>query len=308
MASKMKCLVAATHAIGRISNRRLIAMDGIGYKILVSIDNSKESWKALEAVLYLADSENDILHTITIKDSQTPDGIKDEIKRVVKNAGLNFVTGNFKITILDENISRTKDRVIEFVKRGNYDIAAVGMQGRKFSDINPQKVMGSFSDPSLRDVTCPMLIAPNCAELPEQGESAIFVVVVDGSMNSQHAYKTARGWLKEGDHLYVINVCDPRGDEPEVPATLRSSYLGRQYFSKNSDLNNATFELLIGQKVVPKIIEFCHEKGAHFLLCGTDQMQTWQNKGGMIGSISDALVREAECFVIISQLQILHQD
>jgi len=210
--------------------------------------------------------------------------------------------------MLQENSLRAKDRVIEFMSKGDYDIAALGVQGRKCSNINPQRIMGSFRDPSMRSVTCTTLLAPNCAELPEQGESAVFVVVVDGSINSQHAYETAREWLKEGDHLYVIKVGDPRGDAPDLPRKMRSSYLGRQYNNKIVDLKNATFEVITGKKIVPKIIQFCKEKGAHFLLCGTDQMQTWQNKGCMIGSVSDGLVKEAECFVIIAQMKILHKE
>jgi len=305
---KIKTLVKAKQAVKIMSNRRLTALEGISYKMLVAIDNTKESWKAFDAVLYLADSENDTLHTITIKDSQTPDNIKEEIERIVKESGKEFPSGKLKIHMLKENSIRAKDRVIEFMSKGDYDIAALGVQGRKCSDINPQRIMGSFRDPSMRSVTCTTLLAPNCAQLPEQGESAIFVVVVDGSINSQHAYETAREWLKEGDHLYVIKVGDPRGDAPDLPRKMRSSYLGRQYNNKIHDLKNAAFEIITGKKIVPKIIEFCKEKGAHFLLCGTDQMHTWQNKGCMIGSISDGLVKEAECYIIIAQMKILQKE
>jgi len=304
---KMKCLVTAKQAVKIMSYRRLTALEGISYKMLVTIDNSKESWMALNAVLYLADSD-DTLHTITIKDDHTPSTIQADIKQAVKNSGKKFASGRFKIHMLKENSTRPKDRVIEFMRRGEYDIAALGMQGRKSSDMNPQRVMGSFSDPSMRSVTCTTLIAPTHAELPEQGESAVFVVVVDGSINSQHAYETAREWLKEGDHLYVIKVGDPRGDAPDLPTKMRSSYLGRQYNNKIVDLENATFEVITGKSIVPKIMQFCNEKGAHFLLCGTDQMHVWQNKGRMIGSVSDGLVKEAECFVIIAQLKILHKE
>lgn len=301
---KMKCLVTAKLAVKIMNHRRLTALEGISYKMLVTIDNSKESWKALDAVLYLAEID-DTLHTVTIKDHQTPNTIQADIKQVVKKSGKKFASGRFKIHMLNENSTRAKDRVIEFMRNGEYDIVALGMQGRKGSDMNPQRLMGSFSDPSMRSVTCTTLIAPTHAELPEQGESAIFVVVVDGSINSQHAYETAREWLKEGDHLYVIQVGDPRGDAPDLPTKMRSSYLGRQYNNKIVDLENATFEVITGNKIVPKIMEFCNEKGAHFLLCGTDQMHIWQNNGCTIGSVSDGLVKEAECFVIIAQLKIL---
>jgi len=307
MAMKMKCLVTAKQAVKIMNNRRLTALEGISYKMLVTIDNSKESWKALDALLYLADSD-DTLHTITIKDRQTPNEIQEDIKEVVKKSGKKFASGKFKIHTLQQNSIRSKDRVIEFMRKGEYDIAALGMQGRKSSEMNPQRVMGSFSDPSMRSVTCTTLIAPTHAALPEEGESAVFVVVVDGTINSQHAYETAREWLKEGDHLYVIKVGDPRGDAPDLPRNMRSSYLGRQYNNKIVDLDNATFEVITGKKIVAKITQFCNEKGAHFLLCGTDQMHIWQNKGCMIGSVSDGLVKEAECFVIIAQLKILHKE
>jgi len=200
----------------------------------------------------------------------------------------------------------SRDRILDLVGRDNYDLLALGMQGRKNTDMNPQRIFGDINDLSVRASKCTTLIAPSRAVLPAEDESGIFVVVIDGSINSNHAYETARAWMKEGDYLYVIKVGDPRGDEPDTPSKLRSSFLGKQYATKLSDLEHSSFQVLTGNKLVPEIIEFCRQKNAHFLFHGADEMRAWANKGDVIGSVSDALVKESECFLIISRLNIFH--
>jgi len=74
----------AASAIISTTRRRISAIGGVHYQILVSIDGTKEGWRALNAVMYFFDSAKDILKTITIKDSNTPKDIEAEIERVVK--------------------------------------------------------------------------------------------------------------------------------------------------------------------------------------------------------------------------------
>jgi len=300
---------AHTAASAMISTRRrrISAISGVHYQILVLIDGSKEGWRALNAVMYFFDRAKDILNAVTIKDSNTPKDIEAEITRVVKKTYPHLRPHQLRTMVLDKNDVPGRDRILDLVGKENYDLLALGMQGRKNNDMNPLRIFGDINDLSVRASKCTTLIAPSCAELPGEDESGIFVVVIDGSMNSKHAYETARAWMKEGDYLYVIKVGDPRGDEPNTPTKLRSSFLGKQYASKLSDLENASFELLTGKKLAPEIIEFCRQKNAHFLFHGADEMQTWANKGDVIGSVSDALVRESECFLIISRLNILQQ-
>jgi len=303
--TKVKAVATASGAVSEMKRRRISAIGGIGYSILVAVDGSKESWKALDAVLYFLDAEQDMLHTITIIEDGMSEDIAVQIKQVVEKANEDLQDWQVNSKVLPQNDIRIKERILDYTNKGNYDLLAVGMQGRKDSTLNPQRVFGSLSDPSLRAAKCTTLIAPSKAILPEDGESAVFVVVVDGSINSNLAYETARAWMKEGDHLHVIKVEDPRGDEPDMPTNMRSSFVGRQYASKLDDLENSCFELITGKKVVPEIIEFCKQKDAHFLLCGADNMECWVNKSEMFGSVSDPLVKNSECFVIISQLNIL---
>lgn len=297
----------AASAIISSSRRRISAICGVHYHILVSIDGTKEGWRALDAVMYFFDSAKDILHTVTIKDSNTPKDIEAEIARVIKKTYPHLGPHQLRTMVLDKNDVPSRDRILDLVGRKNYDLLALGMQGRKNNKMNPQRIFGDISDLSVRASKCTTLIAPSCAELPAEDESGIFVVVIDGSKNSNHAYETARAWMKEGDHLYVIKVGDPRGDEPDTPLKLRSSFLGKQYAKKLNDLENASFLLLTGKKLVPQIIEFCRQKNAHFLFHGVDEMRTWANKGDVIGSVSDALVKESESFLIISRINILQE-
>jgi len=304
---KAKALGVVSSVCQDMSRRRISAIGGIGYNILVAIDGTKESWKALDAVLYFFDVQQDLLNTITIRETGISENISDKIQSNVKNVVGDLKKWQLSSKILDQSKARTKERIIDYTNSGNYDLLALGMQGRKNNAMNPQRVFGSLTDPSVRAAKCTTLIAPSRAELPEGDESAVFVVVVDGSINANLAYETARAWMKEGDYLYVIKVEDPRGDEPDIPTNMRSSFVGRQYVSKLDDLENACFELISGKKLVPEIIEFCKKKDAHFLLCGADEMKSFMEKSASIGSVSDALVRDSECFVIISQLNILQE-
>lgn len=300
---------AHTAASALISKRRrrISAIGGVHYHILVSIDGTKEGWRALNAVMYFFDTAKDILTTVTIKFSNTPKDIEAQITRVVKKTYPHLSPHQLRTIVWDKNDVPSRDRILDLVGRENYDLLALGMQGRRNNDMNPLRIFGETNDLSVRASKCTTLIAPSCAELPAEDESGIFVVVVDGSLNSNHAYETARAWMKEGDYLYVIKVGDPRGDEPDTPTKLRSSFLERQYASKLSDLENASFHLLTGNKLAPEIIEFCRQKNAHFLFHGADEMRAWANKGDVIGSVSDALVKESECFLIISRLNILQE-
>jgi len=294
-------------AIQSSCRRRISAMDGIHFNILLSVDGTKESWKALNAVLYFFDSAADVLNTVTFKDYNTPKGIKATIIREVRKICPNLNPWQLQIEILHKNSKSTRDRIIDMLGKQNYDLLALGMQGRKNNFMNPQRIFGNTKDLSLRGAKCTTLIAPSRAELPAPNKSGVFVVIIDGTINSSLAYETARAWMKEGDQLWVIKVGDPRGDEPNTPMNMRSSFLGRQYVSKLSDLENASFQLLTGKKLVPEIIQFCRQKDAHFLFCGADEMKTWANKEDVIGSVSDSLIKESECFLIISRLNILQQ-
>jgi len=285
--------------------RRISAMGGIHYNILIPIDATKESWRALAAVLYFFDLEKDVLNTISIKDKKKD--ITTEIKHVVEKTFPTIAPWQLRTVVLEPGNKITRDRILDLVSKHNYDLLALGIQGRKNNFMNPQRIFGNKKDLSMRSAKCTTLIAPYCAELPVEDESGVFVVVIDGSINSQHAYETARAWMKEGDYLYAIKVDDPRGDDPETPVKMRSSFVGRQYASKLSDMENASYLQLSGKKIVPEIIQFCRQVNAHFLFCGADEMRTWANDGDVIGSVSDSLVKESECFLIVSRINIVHE-
>jgi len=289
------------------NRRRISALGGIHYNILVPIDATKESWRALAAVLYFFDLEKDIVNTISIKDSTKGKDITTEIKRVVEKTFPSIAPWQLRTDVLEPGNEITRDRILDLVSKHNYDLLALGIQGRKNNPMNPQRIFGNGKDLSVRSAKCTTLIAPSCAELPVEDESGVFVVVIDGSINSQHAYETARAWMKEGDYLYAIKVDDPRGDDPKTPVTMRSSFVGRQYSTKLSDMENASYLQLSGKKIVPEIIQFCREVNAHFLFCGADEMRTWANDGDVIGSVSDSLVKESECFLIVSRINIVHE-
>jgi len=285
--------------------RRLTAIAGIGYHVLVAVDGSKESWKALQAVLYFLDDAMDSLTTVTIRDEKTPKDIEKQIKKFIDASNIKLPSKRLSINIQNKNTRRAKERLIEIANKGQFDLFALGMQGRKNSKMNRLKVFGSCSDLSVRAVKCSTLIARSIAELPAEGESAVFVVAVDGTTNSDHAFSIAKSFMKEDDFLYVVHVSGPHGDGPEVPIRSRGSFLNMQFEGRMDGLKNWKFERLHGKSIAKELIDFCNEKEAHFLMCGADEMDSWVKHELMLGSVSEMCVKESECFVITTQLNVI---
>jgi len=172
--------------------RRISAIGGTHYKILVLLDDTKESWRALNAVLYFFDSAKDVLNTVTIQDGTMPKDITTKIKCVVGKTFPALPPWQLRTDVLHPNDVARRERILDLAGKNNYDLLALGMQGRKNNDMNPQRIFGNAKDLSVRSAKCTTLISPYCAELPAEDENGIFVVVIDGSINSNHAYETAR--------------------------------------------------------------------------------------------------------------------
>jgi len=282
-------------------SRRLSSLAGKGYKVLVAIDGSKESWKTFEAVLYFLDGKKDELTTLTIEEPKTQADIKEKIRKVIDESGVGIPQKSVKIVIQEEREVRAKERIIKFANQGNFDLLALGIQGRKNSNMNRLRVFGSESDLSVRSVKCSTLIAKACAYLPREGESAKFVVGVHASTNAWHAYKTARAFMKEDDFLYLVYI-SPNG---EVSKEFQEKF----HFSEDmKDLKNYKFETLQGKAVAKELVDFCKKENAHFLFVGSDEMETWVEKEEMLGSISDVCVKDSECFVITTQLNVFEKN
>jgi len=286
----------------RASHRRISAIVGIHYNILVSIDETDESWRALNAVLYLFDSAKDILNTVTINDINTPKGIRSKIKRVVTANFPDLDLWQLCSTIVNENNEPTKQRILDMVSKHNYDLFAVGMPGSKNDAKNPLRIFDNIMDLSLRASKCTTLISPSGARIPFEDESAVYVVVIDESTTDTNTYETVRAWMREGDYLHLIQVKDPREEKPDSQIKMRTFFMGRQYALKLSDREKGDSFMLTGNELVPAIIKYCNQAGAHFLFCGADQMWTWANNAQMGGPSGDALVRACKCFLIICRL------
>jgi len=134
--------------------------------------------------LYFLDGEMDKLTTLTFEEPKTPADIQEQIRKVIDESGVGIPKKRVKIIIQKESKVRAKERIIGFANQGDFDLLALGIQGRKNNKMNRLRVFGSESDLSVRSVKCSTLIAKACAYLPSEGESANFVVGVHGSTNA----------------------------------------------------------------------------------------------------------------------------
>jgi len=134
--------------------------------------------------LYFLDGEKDKLTTLTFEEPKTPADIQEQIRKVIDEIGVGIPKKSVKIIIQKESKVRAKERIIGFANQGDFDLLALGIQGRKNNKMNRLRVFGSESDLSVRSVKCSTLITKACAYLPSEGESANFVVGVHGSTNA----------------------------------------------------------------------------------------------------------------------------
>lgn len=134
-------------------------------KILLHLDGSQHSFKALEKAISLASSENVELHTISVvripRFSQTireVEGEKDKSSRqygaYVSKANEMAVALNYPIQshILIGNEIKA---VTDFIKKESFDLFIVGFNG---SSAIYNILMGNINYKLLRKVPCPVLV------------------------------------------------------------------------------------------------------------------------------------------------------
>jgi nucleotide-binding universal stress UspA family protein len=147
-----------------------------------------------------------------------------------------------------------------------------------------------------------------------QNAKKVLMVAVDFSECSDDALKMGLTMLQQGQvsTLHLIHVLDPRDviDHPEKPAIQTEEEVievaPRMLLARANvlvPLNAADRALLkpharIG-RTVPTLIQACVDYEADMLIVGTHARRGMQRL--LLGSVSEALVREAPCPVLIAR-------
>jgi nucleotide-binding universal stress UspA family protein len=137
------------------------------HSILVPIDGSKHSQRALERALYLAElcqAKIGLLYVIDLASQVSsfeqvslggyiPDNIK-EAGRVILNEALKQVPHTLKTENFLE-IGVPTEFIVNFCQENNYDLIVMGSRGR---GTIKQLLLGSVSSYVLYHATCPVLV------------------------------------------------------------------------------------------------------------------------------------------------------
>jgi len=165
-------------------------------------------------------------------------------------------------------------------------LLVIGMHGRKSRGHKP-KILGQTSDVSLRQAFCPVCIVRNDGKLPKANEKATFLVAFDGSPRSVAAYDLALMFKKKQDKLICITVVTD-GKIPEKSKAIKDI---------------VCIDKKGGTTIAKHIIQYMKEIEdiVTHLFIGSDGMGSFTRGKRIFGSVSDKLVKDADCPAIIVQ-------
>jgi len=285
-----------------------------GTHFLVAIDGSGCSWAAWDAVMYLTNPATDTVSTITVMSKveaekassfDNPADNKyhtEKIQKELSGANTGLPEERLKIKVLKKSDKKSREQIIDHAIGDKADVLATGIRGRKGEKgMTGQNIMGGTTDFSLREFPGTSIIVKGNWEKPETGK-AVFVVGVDGSQNSRKGYENARSLMKPGDKLHVVHIKSINEDESKMPKEFSSEFIKTRYTAELKDDPDATFHLRENADVPDTLCEFITEVKADFMCIGADGMKALVTNKPIMGSVSDKMVKMADCACIVSQI------
>ena len=148
--------------------------------------------------------------------------------------------------------------------------------------------------------------------MKEENKSNLFLVAVDGSDNSQRAFRFAMNLMKETDKLTVIHVnlvassslLDPFHDNIDRAFTTDQAILGKkiekefnQIITKENLENKVNFICLNSADVRSEIVNQATSLNAHTIIVGNKGHTLLENL--LIGSTANWLVKNSKIPVLI---------
>jgi nucleotide-binding universal stress UspA family protein len=134
-------------------------------RILVGLDGSKGSFKALREAVHIADLCGAELHAITVEEIPRYPGTMDEVIEAKETADERFQDALRKARKTAENsgielhttliVGHEVKSIVEFVKNGRFDLLVIGFMGHSALC---DRVMGSTCQALVRLVPCSVLV------------------------------------------------------------------------------------------------------------------------------------------------------
>jgi nucleotide-binding universal stress UspA family protein len=156
-----------------------------------------------------------------------------------------------------------------------------------------QAACGQNANFALRNILSSVMVTTRRYTIPATTESLRYVVAVDGSRNSDHAFAEAVKCKREQDSLVVLHVVTPAANTGEGldPASIQTKY--EQLILENKQATNTTVQLLNVQDLdVAKHIVSTAEDTYDFLVMGTDGMKGFieaSETASLLASLTDSV-------------------
>jgi nucleotide-binding universal stress UspA family protein len=138
-----------------------------------------------------------------------------------------------------------------------------------------------------------------------------FVVGVDGSEASQHAFNLAASFWKSRDSITIVHICDPAKDQAALPYGLRSASIEDYYRTRCPSRFPAgawRFLCLLkspGRDAKGELVAFLNDPttNADLLVVGMVGRKGPKEVPHLIGRTSDYSLREAHVSSCVSKLR-----
>lgn len=178
------------------------------------------------------------------------------------------------------------------------DIFVVGFHGRKGPKEDPS-VAGSTADSSLRSINCSSLIVKN--KPLAAGEPATLLVGVDGSDGAHNAVELLDRMRRPEDTLLVVHIQDPSDRGVSGDKKFTTEAVTARYTAYAAGKSNAVFQVLhksTDGNAASELVALAESKDAHMLAVGVDGLGSYTSGREKLGSVTDAVVKNARCDVL----------
>jgi len=273
--------------------------------ILVAVDGSRVSRKALDIAVTLAAARNKhlIVYHVWSRDKPNagiynPQYLEIEFTSVCYKG--NLLTDNFDV-IVEERIDgySISKMILDKVNELGVTLLCLGAFGRKGPSVWS---CGSNANHSLRNCPVTVLTAKANSDVILSPFAANFMVGHDGSVRAQKAMEIVKRFSKPQDQVVVVNIVDEwlqaRGFDVNKLLTEAKAELeacGVKNVSTFSPMKDR------GMTIGQQIIALANDWNATYLVVGLDGMTNNRTEVNALGSVTDFVVQKSRCTSVVAR-------
>ena len=258
--------------------------------IIVPVDGSEESWRALDTAIALArrvdDTSVDVVEVVF--DQSDTGAAQLRLTERVAQHSTSGLTVNTKVEVATDSVAAAVAALVDQHPEATVVMASHG-RGRSAA------LLGSVAEDLLQRIYGPLVVVGPKASATDF--SGPIVITVDGSHASESVLPLAAAWgIELGADPWIVEVTDPNTVTPsDIPESAYPGRLARQ-LSRDSG-HPVNFEVLHGKHVHDEVADLASGMDASLIVAST------HGRTGVsrftIGSTAAAFVRHAPCPVLL---------